>query len=376
MSLTRTIDALQTGITAALDQHRIVGCTVMLAQDGRLLFQASAGMADREAGREMTPEIWLRYASVTKPFTTLAALRLMDQGRLDPEAPVTRYLPSFTPALPDGSRPEIIVNHLMSHLAGLDYGFAQPPDGPYAQAGVSDGISDSGITLAENLRRIASVPLDIVPGSAWRYSVATDVLGAVIEVASDRPLPQAMADLVTGPLGIEAAFLADPDRLAANYHDAQPQPLRMAGLTRVPIPGAEGLSFGFLPERSFDPQAFPSGGGGMSGQPAAALAVLEALRAGPFISEPLRRMAMQNRIAGPHPSRGPSWGHAWMGAVVCDPGLAAIGLPQGSLSWGGIYGHSWVVVPSRRLTLLAMTNTTIEGMNGGFAVEMAAALSA
>lgn len=376
MSLTRTIDALQAGITAALDQHRIVGCTVLLAQDGKLLFQASAGMADREAGRAMTPETWLRYASVTKPFTTLAALRLMDQGRLDPEAPVTRYLPGFTPALPDGTRPQITVNHLMSHLAGLDYGFAQPPGGPYAQAGVSDGISDSGITLAENLRRIASVPLDIVPGSAWRYSVATDVLGAVIEVASDRPLPQAMADLVTGPLGVEAAFLADPERLAANYHDAQPQPQRMSGLTRVPIPGAEELSFGFLPERSWDPQAFPSGGGGMSGQPAAALAVLEALRAGPFISEPLRRMAMQNRISGPHPSRGPSWGHAWMGAVVCDPVLAGIGLPPGSLSWGGIYGHSWVVVPARGLTLLAMTNTTTEGMNGGFAVEMAAALSA
>lgn len=376
MSLTQTVDALQSGISAALDQHRIVGCTVMLAQDGKLLFSASAGMADREAGRAMTPDTWLRYASVTKPFTTLAALRLMDQGRLDPEAPVTRYLPEFTPALADGTRPEITVNHLMSHMAGLDYGFAQPPGGPYAQAGVSDGISDSGITLVENLRRIARVPLDIVPGSAWRYSVATDVLGAVIEAASDRPLSQAMADLVTSPLGIEAAFLAEPERLAANYHDAQPQPLRMSGLTRVPIPGAEDLYFGFLPERSCDPRAFPSGGGGMSGQPAAAFAVLEALRAGPFISEPLRRMAMQNRIAEPHPMRGPSWGHSWMGAVVCDPGLTAIGLPPGSLSWGGIYGHSWVVDPSRGLTLLAMTNTTTEGMNGGFAVEMTAALGA
>jgi CubicO group peptidase (beta-lactamase class C family) len=194
MSLSQTIEALERAIASALQDRRITGCAVMLAQNGKLVFSAAAGMADREAGRAMTQGGWLRYASVTKPFTTLAALRLMDQGRLAPEDLVTRYLPGFTPALADGSRPPITVNQLMSHMAGLDYGFAQPPGGPYAQAGVSDGIGDSGITLAENLRRIAGVTLDRAPGSAWRYSVATDVLGAVIEAASDRPLPQAMAD--------------------------------------------------------------------------------------------------------------------------------------------------------------------------------------
>lgn len=375
MSLPASIAAIERAIDAALAESRIVGCRVLLVQDRKPLLSASAGMADREAGRAMTPDTWLRYASVTKPFTTLAALRLMAQGRLAPEDPVTRYLPDFTPALADGRRPEITVNQLLSHLAGLDYGFAQPPGGRYAQAGISDGIGDSGISLAENLRRIASVPLDIAPGSAWRYSVATDVLGAVIAAICDQPLPEAMATLVTEPLGIEAGFIADPARLAANYADARPQPRRMAGLTQVPIPGAEDLQFSFLPERAFDPAAFPSGGGGMAGTAGAALAVLEALRDGPFIPDALRRMAMANRISGPHPMRGPGWGHAWMGAVVCDPAQTAIGLPRGCLSWGGIYGHSWIVDPGRRLTLLAMTNTTTEGMNGAFAVEMAAALA-
>lgn len=369
------IDAIRRAIDDAIAQQRIVGCTVLLSRDGAPLLSVSAGMADREAGRPMTADTWLRYASVTKPFTTLAALRLMDQGRLAPEDPVTRHLPDFTPALADGRRAEITVNQLMSHMAGLDYGFAQPPGGPYARAGVSDGIADGGITLAENLRRIASVALDIEPGSAWRYSVATDVLGAVIAAVCDQPLPDAMAALVTEPLGIEAGFLADPARLAANYADARPHPRRMTGPSQVPIPGAEGLHFSFLPERSVDPSAFPSGGGGMSGTAEAARAVLEALRAGPFLSEPLRRMAMANRISGPHPMRGPGWGHSWMGAVVCDADQSAIGLPQGSLSWGGIYGHSWIVDPSRGLTLLAMTNTTTEGMNGAFAVDMAAALA-
>ena len=74
------------------------------------------------------------------------------------------------------------------------------------------------------------------------------------------------------------------------------------------------------------------------------------------------------------PMRGPGWGHAWAGAVLADPAAAGLDLAPGSLSWGGIYGHSWMIEPSRDLTLLAMTNTATEGMNGAFAVEMAAAL--
>ena len=372
--------ALDRAIDSALAEERLVGCVVLLAEAGRAVYARAAGLADREAGRAMTPGTWLRYASVTKPFTTLAALRLIDQGRLSPEDAVTRWLPGFAPALPDGSRPPISVDQLMSHLAGLDYGFNQPPDGAYARAGVSDGIGETGITLTENLRRLAGVALDRAPGTRWRYSLATDVLGSVIEAAMDRPLPEAMADLVTAPLGLEAGFHApEPENLSANYaSDVQP-PRRMAGPTRVVNPLRPELSYSFLPERIQSPDAYPSGGGGMAGTADAALAELEALRAGPFISEDLRRQAHRNRISlrhnRRHPMRGPGWGHAWAGAVVTDAAQAGIGLAVGSLGWGGIYGHSWIVDPSRGRSLIALTNTTTEGMNGAFAVEIAAAMT-
>ncbi|MFO1138065.1 MAG: serine hydrolase domain-containing protein [Paracoccus sp. (in: a-proteobacteria)] len=90
-------------------------------------------MADREAGRPMQPGAWFRYASVSKPFTTVAASRLMDQGRLSPENLRTRRLPEFTLRMQDGSQPQITADQLMSHLAGLDYGFNQPPDGSCAR---------------------------------------------------------------------------------------------------------------------------------------------------------------------------------------------------------------------------------------------------
>lgn len=368
------IAALDRAIDRALSDRRIVGCVVLLAEDGMPAYARAAGMADREAGMAMRPDTWLRYASVTKPFTTVAALRLMDQGRLAADDPVTRWLPDFTPALADGSRPEITVGHLMSHLAGLDYRFNQPEGGPYARAGVSDGIGESGIALAENLRRIAGVALDHRPGTRWRYSVATDVLGAVIAAVTDMPLPEAMARLVTGPLGLEAGFaVPDPARLAANYADARPEPRRMQGQTRVANPLRPDLHYTYLPERILDPAAFPSGGGGMAGTAGAVLALLECLRDGNFLSDGIRAAARMNRIRQRHPMRGPGWGHAWAGALLTDAERAGIGLPEGVLSWGGIYGHSWLVDPTRGRTLVALTNTAVEGMNGGFAAEIAAA---
>lgn len=375
MSLAPIIAALERAVDAGLAEQRLVGCVVLLSASGRLVHARAGGLADREAGRAMTADTWMRYASVSKPFTTLAALRLIDRGRLAPGDAVTRWLPGFAPALLDGSRPRITVDQLMSHLAGLDYGFNQPEDGPYARAGVSDGIGETGISLAENLRRLASVPLDRAPGTRWRYSLATDVLGAVIEAVTDRPLPEAMAELVTGPLQIEAGFAAPPS-LAANYASDRAPPRRMTGPTRVQNPLRPELGYRFLPERILAPDAYPSGGGGMAGTAPAALAVLEALRAGPFLSEDLRAQAWRNRIAQRHPMRGPGWGHAWAGAVVTDARAAGIGLPEGCLGWGGIYGHSWIVDPSRGLGLVALTNTTTEGMSGAFAVEIAAALAA
>lgn len=376
MSIPTSIAALDRAVDKALSEQRIVGCTVMLSENGRPVHIRSAGLADREAGVPMRPGTWMRYASISKPFTTVAALRLMDMGRLTAGDPVTRWLPDFTPAMPDGRRPVITVDQLMSHMAGLDYPFNQPPDGPYARAGVSDGIGDTGITLAENLRRIASVPLDRMPGTRWRYSVATDVLGAVIEAACDMPLSDAMARLVTDPLGIEAGFhVDDAANLAANYADDTPQPRRMQGLTHVPNPRHPGQIYSYLPERICDPTAFPSGGGGMAGTAQAALTLLETLAAGPFLSDAIRAEAHRNRIAQRHPMRGPGWGHAWAGAVLTDPVAAGIGLPPGCLSWGGIYGHSWILDPVRHRCVVALTNTAVEGMNGKFAARIAHAMA-
>src|SRR5690606_42083738 len=101
-------------------------------------------------------------ASVTKPIVSAAALRLAERGQLDLQSPVTRWLPEFHPRLPDGSVSSITIHQLLTHTAGLSYGFLEPADGPYRRAGVSDGL-DTSVTLEEKLRRITSVSMDYSP---------------------------------------------------------------------------------------------------------------------------------------------------------------------------------------------------------------------
>ena len=99
----------------------------------------------------------------------------MDLGILND--PVTQYLPDFGPKLTDGSAPVITIQQLLTHTAGLSYGFLEPPDGPYHKAHVSDGLDMPGLPMEEELHRIAMAGLAYAPGTRWSYSVALDVLG-------------------------------------------------------------------------------------------------------------------------------------------------------------------------------------------------------
>ena len=138
-----------------------------------------------------------------------------------------------------------------------------------------------GLSLAENLRRIASVPLLYPPGQSWGYSLATDVLGALVERVADEPLPQAVRRWVTAPLGMDDTdfHALAPQRLAAIYVNGQAEPWRMEQPAIVaPFEGTVGIRF--APQRALDAGAYPSGGAGMVGSADDLLRLLEALRQG------------------------------------------------------------------------------------------------
>jgi CubicO group peptidase (beta-lactamase class C family) len=371
---TALAERVDTVLSRALDAQRLVGAVVLIARDGEVVYRRAAGFADREARAPMREDTLFRLASVTKPIVSTAAMVLVAQGKLSLDDDVTRWLPDFRPALPDGRVPVITVRQLLTHTAGLGYRFAEADaNGPYARAGVSDGLDGAAITLAENVRRIASVPLQFAPGTRWNYSVALDVAGALIEAVCGMPLAEAVDALVLHPLGArDTAFVAlDPARLATPYVNGTPQPHRLAENETVPIlEGAVGVTYS--PARALDAQAFASGGAGMAGSAGDVLRVLDTLRAGGGALLPAALVEEMGRVQTGDfelPDR-PGVGFGIGFSVLRDPRAAASPESPGTWRWGGVYGHSWFVDRARGLTVVSLSNTLYEGMNGQYTVDL------
>lgn len=358
-------------IDQALAEQRIVGAVVLVAEAGRMTYRRAAGLADREAAEPMKEDSLFLLASITKPIVSAAVMRLVDQGRIGFDDPVTRWLPDFRPRTADGVQPLITLHHLLTHTAGLTYGFFESPDHPYHRLKVSSGLDQPGLSLDENLRRLGAAPLSGMPGAAWQYSMAFDVLGAVIAQACGRPLPEALEALVTGPLEMmDTAFrVVDRRRLATPYSDARPRPARMGREHTVSF---NGMPIHFAPERIFDPASYPSGGAGMVGTALDTLRLLEALRTGGkgFLNAETLASAHQAHVGAQAQTKGPGWGYGRGWAVLVDPQAAQSPQSAGTLSWGGVYGHSWFIDPARQLTVVALTNTSVEGMTGRFTTDL------
>jgi len=365
---------IQAVLQQALDDRRLIGAVVLVARDGELIHRQAAGWMDRENASAMPGDAVFRLASASKPIVSAAALVLVAQGRLGLDDHIDRWLPEFRPRMADGRTARITPRQLLSHTAGLGYRFLEADaGGPYARAGVSDGLNASGISLEENLRRIASVPLRYEPGTSWGYSLATDVLGALIERVHGAPLDAAIRQLVTGPLGMkDTGFVArDAQRVPTAYANGVLEPHRLAeGETVAPYEGVVGVTYS--PARIFDPQAFPSGGAGMAGTAEDFLRLLEALRqgGGALLPDELVTEMGRDQTDGRELPDVPGFGFGLGFSVLRDRALADSPESEGTWRWGGVYGHSWFVDKTQGLSAVAFTNTLYEGMSGRFVTDL------
>ncbi len=374
---TKTDNAFQDAVSAVVDEavksRRLVGAVVLIAQDGKLVYHHAAGMADRENNTPMQEDAVFQLASMTKPIVTATAFHLIEQGKLNLDDPVTRWLPEFRPKLADGTVPVITVRQLMSHTSGLTYRFMQPSDGSYHQANVSDGLNLPGLSATENLQRLASVPLTYPPGEQWGYSLSIDVLGEVIARAADKPLPRLIHDVVTGPLNMtETAFYpVHPERLVVHYADGKPEPVRIEEGHHVPFGPGDG--FRFSPDRWKNKDSFPSGGAGLIGTAEDYMKFLEALRTGStsVVNAKSAKTMLTNQTGTlAEPSNGPGWGFGFGAAILTDPVAGKTPQSVGTAQWGGAYGHVWWIDPVQKLTVVSLTNTTLEGMSGPYTIEL------
>lgn len=359
-------------IDNAIEANHLVGVSAIVARDGKVVYQRAAGFADREARRLVRPEDMFRIASMTKLVISVTALSLIEEGLMNLDDPVNHWLTDFLPTMKSGEPPLLTIRHLMTHTSGLSYGFLSGSDGgDYRRLGISDGLDNSGISLQENLRRLSMAPLLFTPGTAWHYSLSTDVLGAVIERVTGVSLPEAVARRVTQPLGLSSmkfvASLRDP--LAIPYGDARPRPLRMSDPFTLPFFGNQII---YAPSRAFRSDAYPSGGVGMVGNAVDYLRLLEVLRKGgaPILKKTSVNALTTNAIGTLTTNAGPGFGWGLGVSVLLDPQAAKLPMNAGSWNWAGVYGTNFWVDPTAKLSVVVMTNTAVSGMTGDFPLAL------
>ena len=216
-----------------IDAGKLAGTLTLIARRGKVAYCEALGHLETERRRPVTPESLWRIYSMTKPITSVGLMMLYEQGRFQLNDPVSRFIPSWSNlgvfvsgnhpvfATTAAARP-MAIRDLLTHTSGLTYGFMERSnvDAAYRKLAVADRTKP-GYTLADMIATLAELPLEFSPGSRWNYSVATDVLGHLIEVISGQRLDAYLAEHVFGPLGMrDTTFIirdAQVPRFAANY---------------------------------------------------------------------------------------------------------------------------------------------------------------
>ncbi|MBA2590301.1 MAG: beta-lactamase family protein [Alphaproteobacteria bacterium] len=342
------------------------GALTLIWRRGGLVYTSLLGFMDLARGTPLREDTIFRLYSMTKPVTSVALLMLLEQGKIALDDPVARFIPEFTDLkLADGSAPAraMTVRDLMRHTSGLTYGFHNrtPIDAAYRRLRISAMDTPGG--LRTMIAQLASLPLEYSPGEHWIYSVATDVLGYIVQIASGQGYADFVRQHILAPLKMtDSDFVVPPasqDRLAACY-----------------VQGKSGLElFDAYPNANyFVPPSLESGGGGLAGTAADYLrfsrmllnkGALDGVRL--LRSETVQMMTRNQlpdgkEIADLSPAadafnesgyRGIGFGLGV--AVTLDP--ARVGIPgsAGEFAWGGMASTAFFVDPAEDLAVIFMT---------------------
>jgi CubicO group peptidase (beta-lactamase class C family) len=377
---------LDEALRQLVDGRSTPGIAVLILQDGSPVYSRSMGAREPAGGTPIAADDMFRLASMTKAVTSVAIMILVEESRIGLDDPVSRYLPEFSSlkvlAADAGtetaaSRPPTI-RELLTHTSGLSYNFMnrQRVVDAYREARITDGLDQPDVATAEAMKRLASAPLAFQPGTSWHYSLATDVLGAVVEKVTGSTLGAFVTERIARPLRIESWVFNAPEAMRPRFVPVT-RPAQVTGALAtgfVAVPTAEDVPFpptkgtaSLDPNRVFAPTAYHSGGAGMSGTLGDYARFLQMLLNGGQLdgarilrAETVQQMT-QNATSDMPTLRGPGWGFGLGFGVVTDPIAAKTGLPAGSYGWGGIYGTQFWIDPTNRVVGVVMTQTAIIG---------------
>ena len=221
---TERLDRMHKGMQGFVDRHEAGGILTLVARDGKVVDVQAFGFQDVEGKKPMRTDTIFRIASMSKAITTVGVMMLYEEGKLALGDPVSKYIPSFknqqvisvnasgTVTTVPAQR-DITIRDLLTHRSGLSYGFANngPVGDAYRRTGVSDGLTVTPGTLAENIDRLAAAPLVQQPGGPWHYGLSTDTLGRVIEVVSGMSFDAYLRDRILKPLAMNDTSFDVPD---------------------------------------------------------------------------------------------------------------------------------------------------------------------
>ncbi len=349
-----------------VDESRIGGAVALVLRDGKPVYEKAVGWADKEANRRMTTDTIFRIASQTKAITSAGIMALIEEGKIGPNDPVSRFIPAYAKtlvAVPGDNgqmttvpaRRQIQIRDLLTHTAGISYGtdrlmaplYEAKGLGPAAGFGWYTADKDEGV--CDTMERLASVPFTSHPGERYVYGYNTDILGCVIEKVSGMPLDAFLRTRILDPLDMrDTAFFLPAEkrtRLAAVYSSTN------GVLARAPEgPRGQG-HYVDGPRRNF------AGGAGLMSTARDYSRFLEMIRNGGALNGVRilapRTVALMthNQIGTLHSTDGRGYG---FGFQTTDR-VGANGLdPVGAYGWAGAYGSMYRVDPNSNITLLMM----------------------
>ncbi|WP_200954075.1 serine hydrolase [Massilia sp. Root351] len=361
--------AVHGAMQAWVDAEILAGASCALLSGTRVVDRHCAGWADKEAGVPLREDHLFRVFSNTKLVTSVAVMQLVERGSLQLDAPLETYLPALgrrrvlrpgATRLDDSeaARRSITARHLLCHSSGLSYGFLDPGSLIY-QAYSARRVMHADSSLEGLIESLAPLPLTFHPGEQWEYSIASDVLARLVEVAGGQRFDRYLAQEVFAPLGmVDTYFVIPPEkqeRLTAYYAGASRGDPTAPGLRRLagsPYPGAY-----------LTPVARYSGGGGLVSSLPDMVALLRSLM--PGSSSALLR---PDTVAGMMSNQLPSGvsigfptvgavsgkGYGLGGAVTLRPGEGDPPDSAGEFEWGGIAGTQWWINPRHHIAGVLM----------------------
>jgi len=357
-------------LAEAIARNQIPGAVALVARNGKIIYYKAFGMADNEANRSLQRDDIFRIASQTKAITSTAVMMLWEEGKFSLDDPISRYIPEFENAVIFESLNEadssftgtpastpITIRHLITHTSGIGYGMIDDDNFRkiYQKAGIIDAFTTEDVSIEENIKKLAKLPLHHDPGAKFRYSEGLDVLGYLIEIVSRKPLDQFFKERIFDPLGMEDSYFYLPDSKKSRMVSVQSK--------------QDGKWMKYTASPYYDPDypikgamSFFSGGGGLSSTAKDYACFLQMyLNNGEYngvrlLSRTTVQTIMSNQVGDLLGESGAYYGLAF--GVLDENGAGMGGSGSiGTFQWGGYFNTQYFADPVENVIGILMKQT-------------------